>query len=304
MIKVDYYRRVIMSVKKGLGKGLDSLISGKFDTEKVNNETTDVSRETFVKLTQVEPNNGQPRRNFNEDSLQELADSIKQHGIIEPLIVQKKGNVYKIIAGERRWRAARIAGLKEIPVILKEYTDQEVFEIALIENIQREDLNPIEEALAYKKLIDEFGLKQDDVANRVGKSRVAVTNSMRLLKLDERVQQMLVDDMLSGGHARALLSIIDVEQQYQTAMKVFDEKLSVRDTERLVKKLLEEKPEIVQKTDSSSQVIYHDLEEKLKSIIGSKVVINRKANNKGKIEIEYYSTDELDRIVELINRIH
>mgnify|MGYP002510414289 FL=1 len=293
-----------MSVKKGLGKGLDSLISGKFDTETVNNETTDVSRETFVKLTQVEPNNGQPRRNFNEDSLQELADSIKQHGIIEPLIVQKKGNVYKIIAGERRWRAARIAGLKEIPVILKEYTDQEVFEIALIENIQREDLNPIEEALAYKKLIDEFGLKQDDVANRVGKSRVAVTNSMRLLKLDERVQQMLVDDMLSGGHARALLSIIDVEQQYQTAMKVFDEKLSVRDTERLVKKLLEEKPEIVQKTDSSSQVIYHDLEEKLKSIIGSKVVINRKANNKGKIEIEYYSTDELDRIVELINRIH
>lgn len=293
-----------MSVKKGLGKGLDSLISGKLDTETVNNETTDVSRETFVKLTQVEPNNGQPRRNFNEDSLQELADSIKQHGIIEPLIVQRKGNVYKIIAGERRWRAARIAGLKEIPVILKEYTDQEVFEIALIENIQREDLNPIEEALAYKKLIDEFGLKQDDVANRVGKSRVAVTNSMRLLKLDERVQQMLVDDMLSGGHARALLSIIDVEQQYQTAMKVFDEKLSVRDTERLVKKLLEEKPEIVQKTDSSSQVIYHDLEEKLKSIIGSKVVINRKANNKGKIEIEYYSTDELDRIVELINRIH
>ncbi len=293
-----------MSVKKGLGKGLDSLISEKFDTEKVNNETTDVSRETFVKVTQVEPNNGQPRRNFNEDSLQELADSIKQHGIIEPLIVQKKGNVYKIIAGERRWRAARIAGLKEIPVILKEYTDQEVFEIALIENIQREDLNPIEEALAYKKLIDEFGLKQDDVANRVGKSRVAVTNSMRLLKLDGRVQQMLVDDMLSGGHARALLSIIDVEQQYQTAMKVFDEKLSVRDTERLVKKLLEEKPEIVQKTDSSSQVIYHDLEEKLKSIIGSKVVINRKANNKGKIEIEYYSTDELDRIVELINRIH
>lgn len=293
-----------MSVKKGLGKGLDLLISEKFDTEKVNNETTDVSRETFVKVTQVEPNNGQPRRNFNEDSLQELADSIKQHGIIEPLIVQKKGNVYKIIAGERRWRAARIAGLKEIPVILKEYTDQEVFEIALIENIQREDLNPIEEALAYKKLIDEFGLKQDDVANRVGKSRVAVTNSMRLLKLDGRVQQMLVDDMLSGGHARALLSIIDVEQQYQTAMKVFDEKLSVRDTERLVKKLLEEKPEIVQKTDSSSQVIYHDLEEKLKSIIGSKVVINRKANNKGKIEIEYYSTDELDRIVELINRIH
>ena len=292
-----------MSVKKGLGKGLDSLISEKFDTEKVNNETTDVSRETFVKVTQVEPNNGQPRRNFNEDSLQELADSIKQHGIIEPLIVQKKGNVYKIIAGERRWRAARIAGLKEIPVILKEYTDQEVFEIALIENIQREDLNPIEEALAYKKLIDEFGLKQDDVANRVGKSRVAVTNSMRLLKLDGRVQQMLVDDMLSGGHARALLSIIDVEQQYQTAMKVFDEKLSVRDTERLVKKLLEEKPEIVQKTDSSSQVIYHDLEEKLKSIIGSKVVINRKANNKGKIEIEYYDSNQLEHLFEMFQTL-
>ena len=202
-------------------------------------------------------------------------------------------------------RPAILAALKEIPVIVKEYTDQEVFEIALIENIQREDLNPIEEATAYKKLIDEFGLKQDDVANRVGKSRVAVTNSMRLLKLDERVQQMLIDDMLSGGHARTLLGIADGEKQYQTAMKVFDEKLSVRDTERLVKKLLEEKPETLQKanSDSGSNVIYHDLEEKLKSIIGSKVVINRKANNKGKIEIEYYSTDELERIVELINQI-
>lgn len=297
-----------MAVKHGLGKGLDSLIVSKVEENQVKatNKTEDVSHETSIKITQLEPNKDQPRRNFNEDALQELADSIKQHGVIEPLIVQKKGKMFEIVAGERRWRAARLAGLKEIPVVVKEFSDQEIFEIALIENIQREDLNPIEEALAYKRLIDEFGLKQDDVANRVGKSRVAVTNSMRLLKLDERVQQMLIDDMISSGHARALLGLSDLEMQYQTAMKIFDEKLTVREVERLIKKLAEEKPEKTEKAKEkaeSQEVVYHDLEEKLKTIIGSKVVINRKAKDKGRIEIEYYSVEELERIIDLMNQI-
>ncbi len=293
-----------MAVKHGLGKGLDSLITSKLEENPAKGSVSeDVSRETSIKITQLEPNKSQPRRHFNEDSLQELADSIKQHGVIEPLIVQKRGKTYEIVAGERRWRAARLAGLKDVPVIVKEYSDQEVFEIALIENIQRENLNPIEEAFAYKKLIEEFGLKQDDVANRVGKSRVAVTNSMRLLKLDERVQQMLVDDMITSGHARALLSLSDMELQYQTAMKIFDEKLSVREVERLIKKLTEKEPEKPEKKPQEHEAVYRDLEEKLKTIIGSKVTINRKAKDKGKIEIEYYSSDELERIIDLMNQI-
>lgn len=293
-----------MAVKHGLGKGLDSLIASKIEENPVKENTLEnVSRETLVKITQIEPNKGQPRKHFNEDALQELADSIKQHGVIEPLIVQKKGKSYEIIAGERRWRAARIAGLKEVPVIVKEYSEQQIFEIALIENIQREDLNPIEEAVAYKKLIEEFGLKQDDVANRVGKSRVAVTNSMRLLKLDERVQQMLIEDMISSGHARALLALTDPELQYQTAMRIFDEKLSVREVERLIKRLTETAPEKPKKAEEDHEAVYRDLEEKLKTIIGSKVTINRKAKDKGKIEIEYYSSEELGRIIDLMNQI-
>lgn len=293
-----------MAVKHGLGKGLDSLIASKIEENPVKENTLEnVSRETLVKITQIEPNKGQPRKHFNEDALQELADSIKQHGVIEPLIVQKKGKSYEIIAGERRWRAARIAGLKEVPVIVKEYSEQQIFEIALIENIQREDLNPIEEAVAYKKLIEEFGLKQDDVANRVGKSRVAVTNSMRLLKLDERVQQMLIEDMISSGHARALLALTDPELQYQTAMRIFDEKLSVREVERLIKRLTEAAPEKPKKAEEDHEAVYRDLEEKLKTIIGSKVTINRKAKDKGKIEIEYYSSEELERIIDLMNQI-
>lgn len=300
-----------MAVRKGLGKGLDSLISSKNeghpDKENKDSIPENVSHETLVKITQIEPNRGQPRQHFNEDSLQELADSIRQHGIIEPLIVQKKGGLYDIIAGERRWRAARIAGLKEVPVIVKDYSEQEIFEIALIENIQRENLNPIEEAVAYKKLIEEFGLKQDDVANRVGKSRTAVTNSMRLLKLDHRVQQMLIEDMLSSGHARALLGIADLEMQYQTAMKIFDEKLNVRDVERLVKKMTEEVPEKkeekVVNIEANNEAVYRNLEEKLKSIIGSKVMIHRRSKDKGKIEIEYYSSEELERIIDLMNQI-
>lgn len=293
-----------MTSKKGLGKGLDSLIINKLDhVDRNSNKNDIVSRETMININKIEPNKEQPRTHFDEDSLHELADSIKLHGIIQPLIVHKVGERFEIIAGERRWRAARIAGLKEIPVIVKEYTDQQVLEIALIENIQREDLNAIEEAMAYEKLVHDFNLKQDEVAERVGKSRVAVTNSMRLMKLDKRVQQMVIDDMISGGHARALLGITDNESQYNVAMKVFDEKLSVRETEKLVRNLLKQKPEKEIAIAKEDDYIYRDLENRMKNIFGSKVEIRRQANDKGKIEIEYYSQEDLDRIIELIGTI-
>lgn len=291
-----------MITKKGLGKGLDSMIPDKIDKKETINESDNVSRETFINIKEIEPNKGQPRKNFNEDAIQELAESIKQYGVIQPLILQKRDKYYEIIAGERRWRAARIAGLKEVPAIIKDYSPQEVVEIALIENIQREDLNPIEEALAFQKLISEFKLKQDEVAERVSKSRASVTNSMRLLKLDSRVQQMLIDDMISSGHARSLLPIEDVNMQYKIANEIFDQKLSVRETEKLVKKLLSDVP--VKKTDvKEDEFIYKDLEEKIKRIIGTKVSISKKAKNKGKIEIEYYSNEELERIVELFETL-
>lgn len=291
-----------MASKKGLGKGLDSLIVEKIEP-KAKDSKENVSRETLVNINLIEPNKSQPRTNFDEDALHELADSIKLHGIIQPLIVHKKGNRYEIIAGERRWRASRIAGLKEIPVIIKEYTKQQILEIALIENIQREDLNAIEEAIAYEKLVTEFKLKQDEVAERVGKSRVSVTNSMRLLKLDKRVQQMVIDDMISGGHARAILSIEDGEIQYRIATKVFDEKLSVRETEKLVKHMLKDKPEKEIAATSDDSFIYKEIEERMKAIFGSKVEIRRGNNNKGKIEIEYYSQDDFERILDLINTL-
>ena len=257
----------------------------------------------MVKISKVEPNLNQPRKQFDEDSLLELAESIKQYGILQPLLVSDKKDYYEIIAGERRWRAAKIAGLKEVPVLVREFSEQEIVEISLIENIQREDLNPIEEAKAYKRLIDEFHLKQDEIAERVSKSRTAVTNSMRLLKLDERVQQMLIDEMISPGHARALLGISDGETQYSAAMKIFDEKLSVRETEKLVKKLLElpKKEKAVKST--AEDAIYESLEERMKGIIGTRVFIHRKKNDKGKIEIEYYSKEELDRIIDLFESI-
>ena len=301
-----------MAVKRnGLGKGLDSLIPNKAEkvakTEKVQatvkkDEQTGTG-EILVKINQVEPNRDQPRKDFDEDSLMELADSIRQFGILQPLLVQKKKDYYEIIAGERRWRAAKLAGIKEIPIIVKEYTDQEIVEISLIENIQRENLNPIEEAAAYKRLLEEFHLKQDEVAERVSKSRTAVTNSMRLLKLSPRVQQMIVDDMISTGHARALLAIDDEEQQFQIANRIFDEKLSVRETEKLVKLLKNPKKE-VKKQKQEHTFVYENLEEHMKSIIGTKVSVNRKANGKAKIEIEYYSDQELERIYDLIMSIH
>lgn len=302
--------------KGGLGKGLDSLIPEVVSKPKAKSEPEVVEKivekvvekvvekkvETLVKITEIEPNRSQPRKNFNEDGLMELAESIKLHGVLQPLLVQKREGYYEIIAGERRWRASKLAGVKEVPVIIKDYSEQQIVEIALIENIQREDLNPIEEALAYKRLLEEFKLKQDEVAEKVSKSRVAITNSMRLLKLADEVQQMIIDEMITSGHARALIAIEDKEKQIELANKIFDEKLSVRETEKLVKSILNPKLQ-KEKENFQDQFVYKEIENKLKDKIGSNVSINRKNKTKGKIEIEYYSTDDLERIVALLNNI-
>ena len=295
--------------RKGLGKGLDSLIpenkSAKVSSSesKKTEETAELkSGEQMMKINMVEPNRDQPRRNFEEDALLELADSIKQYGVLQPLIVRKRNDYYEIIAGERRWRAAKMAGVKKVPVIIKEYNEQEILEIALIENIQRENLNPIEEAMAFKKLLEEFNLKQDEVAERVSKSRSAVTNSMRLLKLDQRVQQMIIDDMISTGHARALLAIDDPEQQYVLANRIFDEKLSVRETEKLIKEIKNPKKQKEKKIIENA-FIYEDIEDKMKQVLGTKVHVASKGKGKGKIEIEYYSDKELERMFDMIMSI-
>lgn len=292
-----------MATKRGLGKGIDSLIPDKPVVKKVTGKENENSTNGVIvmNISKVEPNKEQPRKVFNEDKLHELADSIKQHGIVEPLIVVKKNDYYEIVAGERRWRAAMIAGLKEVPVVIKDYTKQQIVEIALIENIQREDLNPIEEARAYQQLIKGYNLKQDDVAERVSKSRTAITNSLRLLKLDERVQDMLVAECISSGHARALLAISNLDEQYEIANRIFDGNLSVRETEKLIKKINLNIPKKEKKPLDDTE-IYGSFEEKLKQRIGSKVIINRKDNSKGKIEIEYYSVDELERIIDLITK--
>ena len=319
--------------KNGLGRGLDAFFPDRTSTVKestrktttktVNTDKktgvtekevahTTVKRKTagqksgamIVKISSVEPNINQPRKQFDEDALLELSESVKQYGILQPLLVSDKKDYYEIIAGERRWRAAKLAGLKEVPVIVKEFSEQELVEISLIENIQREDLNAIEEAVAYKRLMEEFHLKQDEIAERVSKSRTAVTNAMRLLKLDDRVQDMLVQDMISPGHARTLLGIDDKEQQYNLAMRIFDEKLSVRDTEKIVKDLQKPKKEEKKKeVDTQMEVIYQQLEERIKSIVGTKVSIQHKNKNKGKIEIEYYSQEELERLIDLFESI-
>lgn len=290
---------------RGLGKGLDSLIPSTIGETKVKKETANQEKangpETLVKITKVEPNREQPRKNFDEDALLELADSIKQFGLLQPILVQDRKGYYEIIAGERRWRAAKLAGLKEVPVIIKNLTEQEIVEISLIENIQREDLNPIEEAQAYKKLLQEFNLKQDEVAERVSKSRTAVTNSMRLLKLSDEVQQMVINEMISTGHARALLAVEDSEEQYILAQKIFDEKLSVRDVEKLVKNL--HKPPKPKKVDDKTlEVIYQDVEEKLKQALGTKVSVSSKGEGAGKIEVEFYNHQDLDRLMEIFIR--
>lgn len=288
---------------RGLGKGLDALIPA--GDKKITKEENTKGAETVVKITKVEPNRSQPRKNFDEDALQELADSIKQFGLLQPILVQDKGEYYEIIAGERRWRAAKLAGLKEVPVIIRNYSSQEIVEISLIENIQREDLNPIEEAQAYKRLLTEFNLKQDEVAERVSKSRTAVTNSMRLLKLCDGVQQMIIDDMLSTGHARALIPIEDPELQLQLAQRIFDEKLSVREVEKLVKSILkpaEEKPK-KEEIPQSLMYIYQNIENKLKDKLSRKVAILPKGKNgSGKIEIEFYSNDDLEKLIEILSK--
>ena len=297
-----------MALKRGLGKGLDSLIPTNVMMEsEVKHATVSTASSPeeekdgtlMVKLSKVEPNREQPRKNFDEDSLQELAESLKQFGMLQPILVQNRGDYYEIIAGERRWRAAKIAGLKEVPVIVRELTDQEIVEISLIENIQREDLNPIEEAQAYKRLLTEFHLKQDEVAERVSKSRTAVTNSMRLLKLCDEVQKMVVDDMISTGHARALISIEDPEEQYLIAQKIFDEKLSVREVEKLVKDL-HKPPKPPKEENKTLQAIYQEISERLKQSLSPKVSVSAKQNGAGKIEIEFYNHEDLERLLERI----
>ena len=297
-----------MALKRGLGKGLDSLIPTNVMMEsEVKHATVSTASSAeeekdgtlMVKLSKVEPNREQPRKNFDEDSLQELAESLKQFGMLQPILVQNRGDYYEIIAGERRWRAAKIAGLKEVPVIVRKLTDQEIVEISLIENIQREDLNPIEEAQAYKRLLTEFHLKQDEVAERVSKSRTAVTNSMRLLKLCDEVQKMVVDDMISTGHARALISIEDPEEQYLIAQKIFDEKLSVREVEKLVKDL-HKPPKPPKEENKTLQAIYQEISERLKQSLSTKVSVSAKQNGAGKIEIEFYNHEDLERMLERI----
>lgn len=310
-----------MAPKRGLGRGLDNFIptnnskaaedesaSTKSNAAKtvVKTEVKEIIKkvEQTLNINHIEPNKSQPRKHFDEDALAELADSIKQFGVIEPLVVVKRKGYYELIAGERRWRAARIAGLKEVPVVIKDYNDQQVVEIALIENIQREDLNPIEEAHAYERLIKEFNLKQDEVAERVSKSRTTITNALRLLKLTDKVQQMLIDDMLSTGHVRALITIDNPDLQYETALYIFDKKLSVRETESYVKKLLSKKAEALRDEAGAAEedlsFLYKEIEERLKNILGSKASIKPKSRNKGKIEIEYYSEDDLERITQML----
>ncbi len=322
-----------MAAKKkgGLGRGLDALITPVNQAE-INNkeenktgfETQGIDREDIpeqekadeiqpetsgnnvimIRLEDLEPNTAQPRQNFDEESLSQLADSIRQHGIIQPLIVQKENGYYTIIAGERRWRAARMAGLTEVPAIIKEYTPMDSMEIALIENLQREDLNPIEEANAYKKLISDYGLKQEEAAEKVSKSRTAVTNSLRLLNLDDRVKQMVADEMITGGHARALLAVEDPELQYTLAMRIFDNKLSVRETEKLIKSITSKKTAKNEKNRNSvPDAVYRDVEDKIKEIMGTKVTIHASNKEKGRIEIEYYSAEDLDRIISMLESI-
>ena len=306
-----------MSAKKmGLGRGLNTLIPkapivDEEDVEQVKKKVSKSSKtkkkeETKKELTlpidKIEPNPDQPRNQFDEDTLQELADSIKQYGMLQPILVTPKDDFYEIIAGERRWRAAKQAGLNEVPVMIRKYNENEIVEIALIENIQRDNLNPIEEAMAYKRLMEEFELKQDEVAEKVSKSRAAITNSLRLLKLDERVQDMVMEGKISSGHARTIISIEDKDKQYMIAQKIFDEKLSVREVEKLMKTL--DAPEKKEKKLPANDFVYRDLEQKLKNIMGTQVIIKNKSNNKGKIEIDYYSQAELERIYDLLKKIN
>ncbi len=293
------------SAKRGLGKGLDSIIPAKIPTTKREDEEVSSSKAKpaegqvqNLKITEVEPNKDQPRKTFNEDDLLELADSIKQHGIITPLLVTKRNGMYMIVAGERRWRAARKAGLKEVPAVVKNLTDEEIAEIAIIENLQRVGINPIEEAFAFKQLIDNHGYTQDQVAEKISKSRVYVTNSMRLLKLTKKVQDMVIGEMLTAGHARALLSITNEADQEEIAQQVFDSNLSVRETEKLVKSLGKTTKKKTQtKANPSIDAVYADVSEKCKQALGTKVEVTSKGDGVGVIQIEFYNNDDLEKII-------
>ena len=291
--------------KRGLGRGLNALINTGSDTEnnKENTKENHEYKEVFINISLVEPNRNQPRKEFDKESLSELANSIKQYGILQPIIVQKNGDMYEIIAGERRWRAAKEAGLTEVPVIIRDYDKQKVMEISIIENIQREDLNPIEEAMAYQSLMEEYGLKHDELAEKVSKNRSTITNSMRLLKLSKNIQQMLIDGRISTGHAKVLLSIEDINEQEKIAQELIDKSLSVRELEKLVKKYTKPRKKKDNKDDKDYSLFYREYEDRLKDILGTKVQINTKDKNKGRIEIDYYSAAELERIVELLNSI-
>jgi ParB family chromosome partitioning protein len=284
-----------MVVKKSaLGKGLGALIP------EVNEKKLDIDKNGIleVDINYIAPNENQPRKNFDEDKLNILSQSIKEKGVIQPILVTKDGEYYTIIAGERRWRAAKLAGLKKIPVIEKKLSDIEVMEISLIENLQREDLNPMEEAMAYRRLVDEFSLTQEEIAIRVGKSRPSIANSLRLLNLDSRVANYIIDGTLSEGHGRMLVSIDNVDLQYEIAKKIIDESLNVRQTEKLIKKLNEKKP--FNEKKEKKEIYIKEIEDRLKNVLGTKVTIN-KTRKKGKIEIEYYSEDDLQRILDIFN---
>jgi ParB family chromosome partitioning protein len=294
----------VMAIKRGLGKGLDSLIPNSVDTKEPSQDVNKaVSPDTIVDINKLEPNRKQPRKNFDQESLLELSESIKQHGLIQPILVQDRGTFYEIVAGERRWRASKLAGLKEVPVIIRNFTEQEIVEIALIENLQRQDLNPIEEAMAYKRLMTEFNLKQDEVAERVSKNRATIANSIRLLKLSENVQQMVIDRDISESHARAILSVENPDEQYKIALKIFNDKMSVRDVEKYIKNL-NKPPKEIKAVNETLIAIYNKLEEELKEKLGTKVSITSKGDDgSGKLEIEFYNHDDLERITDLLKEI-
>ena len=290
--------------KRGLGRGLNALINTGPDIEvKEKSKDNSDNKEVFVNISLVEPNRNQPRKEFDKEALSELAASIKQYGILQPIMVQKNGDMYEIIAGERRWRAAKEAGLKEVPVIVRDYDKQKIMEISIIENIQRENLNPIEEAMAYQCLMEEYGLKHDELADKVSKNRRTITNSMRLLRLSENIQQMIIDGKISTGHAKVLLSVENKEEQEKIAAELISRSLSVRELEKLVKKYIKPRKKKENKDTVDYSLFYKEYEDKLKDILGTKVQINTKDKNKGRIEIDYYSAAELERIVELLNTI-
>lgn len=290
--------------KRGLGRGLNALINTGPDIEvKEKSKDNSDNKEVFVNISLVEPNRNQPRKEFDKEALSELAASIKQYGILQPIMVQKNGDMYEIIAGERRWRAAKEAGLKEVPVIVRDYDKQKIMEISIIENIQRENLNPIEEAMAYQCLMEEYGLKHDELADKVSKNRSTITNSMRLLRLSENIQQMIIDGKISTGHAKVLLSVENKEEQEKIAAELISRSLSVRELEKLVKKYIKPRKKKENKDTVDYSLFYKEYEDKLKDILGTKVQINTKDKNKGRIEIDYYSAAELERIVELLNSI-